>query len=227
MRYLIAETSWDMMSLVQDIVGTGTLLTRTDRPEDLKHYLSLGVSDLVLVEVAELGRNGLSLRGLRVAAGRIPIVLLASGATSKQKAEWFAEGADAVVDPSHPNEEILHHLMAVARRALGLPVAELDYGPLKLNLNTRMAHIHGCPLKLSPKIYEMLEYIALRPSQVISREALLNHIYGLEGEPETRIFDVYACNRQMPLHAYVVRQGGGPLQLQARDKVFPSLYKQR
>lgn len=201
MRYMIAETSWDMMSLAQDILGTGTLLTRTDRPEDLIHFLALGVSDLVLIEADQIGKGSITLRELRAASGRTPVVLLSADASSKQKAEWFSEGADAIIDPNQPNEEILHHLMAVARRALGFPMAQVDYGPLRLDLNKRMAHINGCPVKMSPKIYEMLEFIALRPGQVVTRDALLNHIYGLEGEPETRIFDVYACNIRSCLKA--------------------------
>ncbi len=201
MRYLIAETSWNMMSLAQEILGTGTLLTRTDRPEDLFHYLTVGSADLLLIEADQLNRSNVTLRGLRSAAGQMPIVLLAADATSLQRAEWLADGADAIVDPASSPAEICCHLMAIARRALGYPIPVLNFGPLRLSLDKRIAHISDCPVKLSPKIYEMLEYIALRPGQLIAREALMTHLYGLDNEPETRIFDVYACNIRSCLKA--------------------------
>ncbi|MGH1413875.1 MAG: winged helix-turn-helix transcriptional regulator [Pelagimonas sp.] len=201
MRYLIAETSWDMMSLAQEILATGTLLTRTDRPEDLTHYLSVNLSDLLLIEADQLNLNGVTLRGLRRDAGQVPIVLLAPDATSEQRADWLSEGADAIIDPSCAPAEINSYLMAIARRALGCPTPVLEFGPLTLGLNSRKAHINGCPVKLSPKIYEMLEYIALRPGQLVSREALMTHLYGLGDEPEGRVFDVYACNIRACLKA--------------------------
>ncbi len=91
--------------------------------------------------------------------------------------------------------------MAIARRGLGYPRPVLDFGPLRLSLDKRTAHISDCPVKLSPKIYEMLEYIALRPGQLIARDALMTHLYGLGDEPEGRVFDVYACNIRACLKA--------------------------
>lgn len=201
MRYLIAETSWDMMSLAQDLLDVGTLVSRTDRPEDLPEYLKAGLADLLLFEADHLNRNGVSLRSLRVAARQIPIVLLTNDATPEKKAGWLANGADAVINPRSSATEIQGYLLAIARRALGFSASQLSYGSLSVCLAQRGARISDCPVKLSPKIYEMLEYLALRPGQLITRSDLLTHIYGFGNEPETRVFDVYACNLRSCLKA--------------------------
>ncbi|PYG28565.1 winged helix-turn-helix transcriptional regulator [Pelagimonas varians] len=201
MRYLIAETSWDMMSLAQDLLDVGTLVSRTDNPEDLPDYLKSGLADLLLFDADHLNRNGVTLRGLRLAAKQTPIVLLSSNAAPEHKASWLADGADAVIDPCSSATEIQGYLLAIARRALGFSASQLSYGSLSVCLARRGARISDCPIKLSPKIYEMLEYLALRPGRLITRSDLLTHIYGFGNEPETRIFDVYACNLRSCLKA--------------------------
>lgn len=201
MRYLMAETSWDVMSLAQDLMDAGTLVTRTDRPDDLPEYLKTGLADLLLFEADHLSRNGMTLRGLRVAAGQTPIVLLSKDETATQRAGWLADGADAVINPNASVTEIQGCLLAIARRALGFSTSQFSYGSFSLCLQRRGARISDCPIKLTPKIYEMLEYLTLRPGQLVTRTDLLTHIYGFGNEPETRIFDVYACNLRSCLKA--------------------------
>ncbi|WGW05405.1 winged helix-turn-helix transcriptional regulator [Tropicibacter oceani] len=204
MRYLIAETNWDMMTLAQELVTNGTLLTRTDRPEDLMHYLQIGQADLLVLAASQLDRDGIDLESLRSARSRAPIALIARDATPEQTAAWLMAGADTVIDPQSPTEEILARLQAVARRAHGLGRPVLQYGPLRIDLMHHRAHLGDVRLKLTPKVYEVLEFIALRPGRLVTRETLLTHIYGLENEPDPRVFDVYMCN----LRAQLAASGG-------------------
>ncbi|WP_425100273.1 winged helix-turn-helix transcriptional regulator [Tropicibacter sp. S64] len=201
MRYLIAETNWDMMTLAQELVTNGTLLTRTDRPEDLEHFARIGQVDLILLAAGQLGRDGVTIDSLRAANPRAPIALVARNTTSEQMATWIMAGADTVIDPRTDHEETLARLQAVARRAHGLGRPVLQYGPLRVDLMHRRAHIGDVRLKLTPKVYELLEFIALRPGRLVTRESLLTHIYGLENEPDPRVFDVYMCNLRSQLAA--------------------------
>ncbi|MFW2541329.1 winged helix-turn-helix transcriptional regulator [Primorskyibacter sp. 2E107] len=201
MRYLIAETSWDMMTLAQELVTNGTLLTRTDRPEDLEHYAKIGEVDLIILPATQLGHDGVTLDSLRAANRRAPIALIARNASSEQRAKWLTAGADTVIDPSGDHDEALARLQALARRAHGLGRPVLQYGPLRIDLMHRRAHIGDVRLKLTPKVYELLEFIALRPGRLVTRESLLSHIYGLENEPDPRVFDVYMCNLRAQLSA--------------------------
>jgi DNA-binding response OmpR family regulator len=201
MRYLIAETDWTLMSLAAEIAGTGTLLTRSDRIEDLPQFLRLGEADVVILGADQIGAEGLSLAALRRAAGTRPLALVAPAPGPAQVADWLGGGADLVIDSARPAAEALARLAAVARRSHGLPQPVIDYGALRLDLRRRQAYLRDCPMKLSPKLYEVLEYLALRPGRLVTRGALLSHLYGLQDEPDPRIFDVYICNLRACLAA--------------------------
>jgi DNA-binding response OmpR family regulator len=92
-------------------------------------------------------------------------------------------------------------LQALARRRHGLAHSQLTYGPLTIDIDQRSVAIHGEALKLTPKLYELIEFLALRPRQLVTRNALLGHVYGLNDEPNTRVFDVYMCNLRAFLKA--------------------------
>ncbi|MBT53481.1 MAG: transcriptional regulator [Mameliella sp.] len=201
MRYLIAETNWSLMTLASALSDAGNLLTRTDRPEDIPHFLHITPADLLVLDARDLDRPGLSLANLRRAHPLMPIALMAKDASHTQIVRWLESGADTVLDPASPPQEAMMGLSAIARRAHGLAQPVLRYGPLSIDLQHRIAHLTGCPIKLSPKVYELLEYIALRPRRLINRAALLGHIYGLEDEPDPRVFDVYVCNLRACLAA--------------------------
>ncbi|WP_305969937.1 MULTISPECIES: winged helix-turn-helix transcriptional regulator [unclassified Mameliella] len=201
MRYLIAETSWSLIALAKELTNTGVLLTRTDRPEDIPHYLRMTESDLLILDAEELALSGLSLPHLRRSHPDLPIALMARDASHGQIVRWLEAGADTVLDASAPPEESVMILSAIARRAHGVAQPMLSYGPLAVDLLRRKAYLQDCPVKLSPKLYELLEYIALRPRRLVSRAALLGHIYGLEDEPDPRVFDVYVCNLRACLEA--------------------------
>ncbi|CUH78618.1 winged-helix domain-containing protein [Tropicibacter naphthalenivorans] len=201
MRYLIAETSWTMMTLAQELCANGTLLTRTDRPEDVPQYLRLGQADLLLLEADQLGQNGLALASLRAEFPDTPIALVASKPNHEQIASWLGAGADCIVPAEAEPEETIMRLQAVVRRVHDLATPEVAHGPLRIDLHQRKAFLLGCPIKLSPKLYELLEYIALRPGRLVTRAELLSHVYGLEDEPDARVFDVYICNLRACLKA--------------------------
>lgn len=201
MRYLIAETSWSLMTLASALSSAGILLTRTDRPEDIPHFLHITPADVLILNAADLDQPGLSLANLRRTHPSMPIALMAKGASQAHIVRWLEAGADAVLDPATPPEETMMVLSAIARRAHGLAQPLLRYGPLAIDLQKRKAYMSDCPIKLSPKVYELLEYIALRPRRLVSRASLLSHVYGLEDEPDARVFDVYVCNLRACLEA--------------------------
>jgi DNA-binding response OmpR family regulator len=183
-----------MITLTQELADQGTLLTRIDRPEDTPDFLRLAASDMLLLEGSQLKPNRLSLSDLKCKGPHTPIALFSSEEDNDQISSWFQSGADAVIPMHTPVDEVILRLRAVACRNRGLAMPRADLGPLQLDLPNRRAYIYDCPLKLGPKQYELLEYICLRPNQLVTRSELLTHIYGFEDEPDSRVFDVYFCN---------------------------------
>ncbi len=193
MRYLIAETSWKLISLGKAVSDQGTLVTRCESGSEIEDFHKIGEHDLVVLDAAQLMRRT-SIGHLRLLRPDTPIVLIARGAEAEQIAAWLSAGADTVIDESAPLPEMIARIDAVARRAQGVCRPQLVCGPLTFDLEARRVHLGDVTLSLSPKLYEILEYLALRPGRLAARESLLSHVYGFENEPAPRVFDVYMCN---------------------------------
>ena len=190
MRYLIGEASWPAVDLATRISESGTLLTRTDTPEDVPLYLEIGGHDLAILDENML-QQGLRLKRLQALAPQVPLCVVTGTASPERRASLLSSGADLVLEAGLAPEDALVRLCATARRAHGLPTPEIVLGPLKIDLLTRRTYLYGARLALAPKLYETLEYLALRPGQTISRDALLSHVYLPGEEPRARVFDVY------------------------------------
>ncbi|WP_289156028.1 response regulator transcription factor [uncultured Salipiger sp.] len=193
MRYLIAETTWKMVSLSKAVSDTGTLVSRCEAGDEIEDFHSMKAHDLLVLDAGQLTR-GASLSRLRELNPETPVCLIARKPLPEQIASWLLSGADTVIDETASTAEMLARLAAVARRAHGVSQPMLECGPLLLDLDRRRVHVGAVTLSLSPKLYEILEFLALRSGKLASREGLLNHVYGFENEPAPRVFDVYMCN---------------------------------
>ena len=69
----------------------------------------------------------------------------------------------------------------------------MEFGDLSLDLDARQACVHGRPLDLINKEYQMLELLCLRSARIVSKKTFLDHLYGDIDKPETKIIDVFIC----------------------------------
>ncbi len=201
MRYLIAGTNPEITALGDDLLQRGLLISRAQSPDDMMAFLDLMESDLMVIEAGWLCRDGLSLQSLRRRQPDLPTALFQALPDGAEPGAWLSLGADTVVNAALSADEIAARLMAVARRAHGVATPHLRLGPLHLDLERRTAALRGEPLGLTPKVYEVLEFLALRAGKLVTRETLLIHMYGLEDEPESRVFDVYMHTLRSRLRA--------------------------
>lgn len=192
MRYLMAEQSWAAMRLAKDLETSGVRMTRTDSPEDLRQMQSLVSPDLTLIE--NPGK-----RLLRAMSLRAPVAVLAETASRNDITAWLNAGASAVLDLTAPSDATVAQALAVARRHHGLGAPRVQIGGLCIDLTTQRARVNGISLALAPKLYDILEHLALRPGRLVTRDMLLTRVYGLENEPEPRIFDVYIASLRRAL----------------------------
>ena len=72
-------------------------------------------------------------------------------------------------------------------------------GDLVVDLNTHVASLGGKPVRLTGKEYAILELLTLRKGGIVTREMLLDHLYGGTDEPELKIIDVFVCKLRKKL----------------------------
>jgi len=119
------------------------------------------------------------------------LIISALGEVDDRVRGLRAGGDDYLVKP-FAFAEFLARVEALARRsATVIKETTLRVGDLELDLLTRTAHRKGRAIELLPKEFQLLTYLVRHAGQIVSRAALLQHVWDLHFDPMTNIVDVY------------------------------------
>jgi two-component system cell cycle response regulator CtrA len=182
------------------LIFEGWTVYATDSGEEGVDLAKLYDYDIVLLDLTPPDISGYDvLRALRDARVQTPALVLSGLSGVEDKVRAFALGADDfLVKPFH-KDELVARMTAIVRRARGFAHAAITAGALVVDLDQKSAAIGGARLALTAKEYQLLELLALRKGAVVSREMILNHVYGGLDEPEMKIIDVFACKLRKKL----------------------------
>ncbi len=204
MRILLAEddlVATQMISLALKAVHI--FIDHVDQGEEAIEMVRHYEYDIVLVGLTLPDMDGRHLvRRLRAAKHTAPILVLGGAHTTASiKVEAFDAGTDDFltlpVDPS----ELLARIQAVLRRSKGFSNPIIRIGVLQLNTNTHEVSYDGHEVRLTSKEFAILELLVVRKGQVLTKTALLNHLYGGIDEPDGKIVDVFICKLRKKLQA--------------------------
>jgi DNA-binding response OmpR family regulator len=134
------------------------------------------------------------LRRLRRAGLQTPTILLTQVGDANERALALEEGADDYLNKPFESHELLARVRAVLRRSQnGQPSLStawrLSAQELVIDRRARRASLEGKVLDLSPKAFAVLEYLMTHPDEVVSRERLLQLVWGWEYPAGTRTVD--------------------------------------
>jgi two-component system, OmpR family, response regulator ResD len=139
--------------------------------------------DLVVLDLMLPGMGGLEVAQRLRGAGRLPIIMLTARGEETDRVVGLELGADDyVVKPFSPRE-LVARVKAVLRRAQPEPEATspasiLNHGGLRLDTAARSAMLHGSPLNLTAREFDLLAFLMRHPGQVFTREQLLDNVWG-------------------------------------------------
>ncbi|MEO8883399.1 MAG: response regulator [Devosia sp.] len=147
--------------------------------------------DLALVDLALPGIGGLEvIQHVRSAGHSTPILILTAKDALQSRVGGLNAGADDYLTKPFEIEELEARLRALLRRSNKKLHAEVRFGPLSLDQNTRMFALNGTPLHLSPREHAILETLLRRAGAAVSKEALLESAYGFEDEVNLSAIEV-------------------------------------
>lgn len=150
--------------------------------------------DLVILDLMLPKMNGYEVcKNLKEKAPSIPIIMLTAKSQEAEIVTGFELGADDYVTKPFSVLELLARIKAVLRRTkTGTRIPEVyRIGDLEINFRKHDALKGRKPLSLSAREFEILKYFIERSGEVVSREDLLNHVWGYETYPNTRTVDTH------------------------------------
>ena len=147
--------------------------------------------DLVVLDLNLPGLDGLEVcRRLRQSSD-VPIVMLTARGEVDERVEGLEAGADDYVPKPFKFKELLARVRAVLRRRTTLAERILRFGGLVLNRDTREVFLDGRPIRLTPREFELLEVFMLHPRQVMTRELLLDRVWGTDHLGDGNLIEVH------------------------------------
>lgn len=133
------------------------------------------------------------IRELRRAGGRLPLLATTMESGAKHRARLLEIGADDALTVPADSDEIVARLRALIRRSAGHAQNIVMAGPVAVNLENQTVSLDGAPIYLTSHEWAVMELLALRKGLTVSKDALMNHLYGGMDEPEPKIVDVFIC----------------------------------
>lgn len=155
--------------------------------------------DLVLLDVMMPRLDGLTAcRRLRAAGDHVPVLMLTARDAVGDRVSGLDAGADDYLVKPFELDELLARVRALLRRgALAAPAASdggggvLVHGDLRMDAAGREVTRAGEQLELTRTEYLLLELFMTHPRQVLTREQILNQVWGFDFEPSSNSLDVY------------------------------------
>jgi two-component system OmpR family response regulator len=150
-----------------------------------------GRYDLIVLDLRLPEMNGLEvLRMLRDRGNTTPILVLTAQDAVDFKVQALRSGADDYVTKPFAFEELLARVEALGRRPKEIRSPVLRVGDLELDGETREVRRSGEPIELTPKEYNVLEYLMRHAGRVMSRTLITEYAWDYHFDPGTNIVDV-------------------------------------
>lgn len=157
---------------------------------------------LVLTELNLPDMQGLDLlKALHGAASATPLIVLSSLSSPEAKIAALTSGADDYVCKPYHAGELIARLRSLVRRSSGYRENAVRIQDLVIDLDAKDVQLRGATVDLTAKEYAVLELLALRRDRIVTKDMLLDHVYGPFDDPLSKVIEVYICRLRKKLSA--------------------------
>ncbi|MFK7695080.1 response regulator transcription factor [Paenibacillus sp. HJGM_3] len=151
--------------------------------------------DLIVLDLMLPKLDGIQVcRRLRSQGNLVPIIMLTALQDLSDKITGLDNGADDYMTKPFSPQELVSRIQAILRRLHTLPAnteETIEIGPLELRPAQREVFLHGNPIELTPKEFELLSFLCQHRGKVLSRQQLLHGVWDYHFLGDTRIVDVH------------------------------------
>lgn len=132
-------------------------------------------------------------------ASTVPVLMLTARGEWEDRVKGLDAGADDYLTKPFKYQELLARLRAILRRTGANLGTVMTFGDLSLNCSSRTVTRADRPVELTHREFELLEYLMRNPRQLVTREQLLNHIWGWDYDGNANVVEVHLSSLRAKL----------------------------
>lgn len=194
-KVLLVEDEVRIREVVADYFKKdGWEVYETDNGSSAIDWFDAIYPDLVILDIMMPQMDGFSVtRQVRKRSG-VPIILLTAKSNDDDKIHGFELGADEYVTKPFSPKVLVARANSLMKRAKEqyLPTGHMiSFGQAIVNMKSHQLQLKGHQVELTPKEYELLIFLIQHKNNVLSRESILNHVWGWDFEGNIRVVDTH------------------------------------
>ena len=203
-RLLLAEDEPSLVTTLGDRLRAEGYAVETARDGEAALLAALGGGfDLLLLDVMLPGRDGFDVcRELRRRGFALPVLMLTARTQVVDRVVGLKLGADDYLTKPFETVELLARIEALLRRAGG-SVADgsppSSFGAVRADFRSGEVVRAGVAVALAPRELELLQYFLAHPGEVLSRDRLLDEVWGYDAAVQSRTVDVHVASLRQKL----------------------------
>lgn len=193
MRILLVEDEVPLSQAISEILKKNGFPTDAvyDGLAGLEYAMS-DVYDLVILDIMMPKMNGIEvLKAIRDAKNAVPVLMLTARDEVEDKVNGLDSGADDYMTKPFATDELLARIRALTRRRGEVVDEDLSFGDLTLRTKRYELVSGENTVKVSQKEYQILETLFYNPEQILTKERLIEKIWGGDSEAEYNNVEVY------------------------------------
>jgi DNA-binding response OmpR family regulator len=168
--------------------------------EDGLHLATTNPYDLVILDLMLPKVDGWSiLRQLRANGNDTPVLVLTARDATEDVVRGLEEGGDDYLTKPFEMAELAARCKALIRRGHGRAAPVLRVGSLEINSSARKVTLDGRIVLMHAMEYRLLEYLAMRAGEVVSKADILEHLYDFDSENFSNVIEVYISSLRRKL----------------------------
>ena len=191
-KILLVEDEPNIARFVElELSHEGYEISKADDGREGLRMAEEGGFDLMLLDIMLPGLNGLEvLRRLR-RTSEMPVIMLTARDAVMDKVTGLDTGADDYITKPFSIEELLARIRSALRKKGGQQASQMSYGPLQMDIARHTVNVEGEAIELTGREFALLQALMENQGIVLSRETLMDRVWGYNYVGETNLVDVY------------------------------------
>ncbi|WP_044870482.1 response regulator transcription factor [Pseudomonas sp. LFM046] len=170
------------------------------------HALQTESFDLAILDLGLPRLDGIQvLQQLRAGGSTLPVLVLTARDATEDRITGLDAGADDYLVKPFDLNELKARLRALLRRSAGRPQVLIEHAGVVLDPASQQVSYQGNPVALTPKEYQLLHELLSQPGKVLTRERLVQTLYGWDEEAESNTLEVHIHHLRKKLSSDLIR----------------------